>query len=143
MINLSLMADSHELRLMHVAAAADGCISAGIENFLFFRNAHFCRIRTCQMQLVWISLNLGMKNVSKLLIFDSKLNKKFLFDELLRWIEVIWLIEDYWQLKLENFVSFFSSNNCFFPTFQIQNDKDKILYELDELQSQLEKAQVS
>ena len=96
------MADSHELRLMHVAAAADGCISAGIENFLFFRNAHFCRIRTCQMQLVWISLNLGMKNVSKLLIFDSKLNKKFLFDELLRWIEVIWLIEDIdsWNWKI-------------------------------------------
>ena len=96
------MADSHELRLMHVAAAADGCISAGIENFLFFRNAHFCRIRTCQMQLVWISLNLGMKNVSKLLIFDSKLNKKFLFDELLRWIEVIWLIEDIdsWNCKI-------------------------------------------
>jgi len=32
---------------------------------------------------------------------------------------------------------------CFFLIFQIQNDKDKILYELDELQSQLEKAQVS
>ena len=37
----------------------------------------------------------------------------------------------------------FFLKNRFLSWFQIQNDKDKILYELDELQSQLEKAQVS
>ena len=40
------------------AAVADGCISAEIGNFLFFRTAHFCRSRTRQTQLVWMSLKI-------------------------------------------------------------------------------------
>ena len=44
-------ADSHDLRLMH-AAAADGCISTEIGIFLFLHTAHFCRNGTHQTQLV-------------------------------------------------------------------------------------------
>ena len=48
-------------------------------------------------------------------------------------------VEFFWgQIKKKFFLK-----NRFLSWFQIQNDKDKILYELDELQSQLEKAQVS
>ena len=46
-----LKADSHEQHLM-CAAAAYGCISAEIENFLFFCTAHCCRSRMHQTQLV-------------------------------------------------------------------------------------------
>ena len=37
-----LKADSHDLQLMH-AAAADGCVSAEIGNVLFIRTTHFYR----------------------------------------------------------------------------------------------------
>ena len=47
----SLKADSHKLCLM-CAAVADGCISAEMGNFLFFRTTHFCHSRMYQMQLV-------------------------------------------------------------------------------------------
>ena len=37
--------------------AADSCVSKQKGIFLLFCTTHFCRSRTCQMQLMWISLN--------------------------------------------------------------------------------------
>ena len=47
----AVKADSHDLCLTY-AAAADGCVSAEIGNFVFFRTTHFCRSHMHQMQLV-------------------------------------------------------------------------------------------
>ena len=48
---LFVKADSHTLHLM-CAAAADGCVSAEIVNFIFFHTTHFCLSHAHQMKLV-------------------------------------------------------------------------------------------
>ena len=66
-------ADSHRLHLTRVAAAVDGCVSAEVGNFLFFYTTRFCRSRTRQTQLMWISLKLRKerKTRSKKQIIES------------------------------------------------------------------------
>ena len=63
------------LRLTH-EAAADGCVSAEIENFLFsiFCTAHFCQSCMCQTQRECISLK-ARPNVSEQ--FIHKYNERF------------------------------------------------------------------
>ena len=66
-----LKAHSDNLRLTH-GIAADGCVSAEIGNFLFFRTAHFCRSYTRQTKLVWMSLKIDLIHWNVLLHFITQ-----------------------------------------------------------------------
>ena len=83
-------AHSDDLRLTD-PDVADGCVSAEIGNFLFFCTTHFCRSRTRQMQLVWMSLYLfSIYNFS-----DNWTGKKLFYNILQTWISLEELVEGF------------------------------------------------